>query len=101
MAQNNFGLFGFGFEALLGSGANAGTLTPGLDNHALNATALAIPEKPLHMIWMMVFQRILIPSLLPVSAPATAVPVTFYAAVMLPTTTIQIRVIISTPPVRL
>ncbi|MBL0316088.1 MAG: hypothetical protein IPP69_10005 [Flavobacteriales bacterium] len=31
-------LFGFGFEALLSSGANAGTLTAGTGSHALNAT---------------------------------------------------------------
>jgi hypothetical protein len=80
VAQTNFGLFGFGFEALLGSGANAGTLTPGIDNHALNATVLGNSRKTIThdlddglsanshtftFTWL---------------APATAVPVTFYAA---------------------
>ncbi|MFM9985833.1 MAG: choice-of-anchor V domain-containing protein, partial [Flavobacteriales bacterium] len=80
VAQTNFGLFGFGFEALLGSGANAGTLTPGLDNHALNATVLGNSRKTI--------THDLDDGLSPNShtftftwlAPATAVPVTFYAA---------------------
>lgn len=38
VAHYNKPLFGFGFEALLGTGANAGTLTAGTGSQALNAT---------------------------------------------------------------
>lgn len=38
VSQVNRSLFGFGFEALLQSGANAGNLTAGVGSHALNAT---------------------------------------------------------------
>lgn len=38
VAHTNKPLFGFGFEALLSSGANAGTLTAGTGSQALNAT---------------------------------------------------------------
>jgi Secretion system C-terminal sorting domain len=45
VAQNNVSLFGFGFEALLSSGANAGTLTAGVGSHALNSTVNANSRK--------------------------------------------------------
>jgi hypothetical protein len=80
VSQANRSLFGFGFEALLNSGANAGTLTAGPGSHALNATVLGNSRRTITHLedagatanahtfsftWV---------------APATAVPVTFYAA---------------------
>jgi hypothetical protein len=80
VSQANRSLFGFGFEALLSSGANAGTLTAGVGSHALNATVLGNSRRTITQLndagasanqhtfsftWV---------------APSTAEPVTFYAA---------------------
>lgn len=80
IAQSGMPLFGLGFEALLGSGANAGTLTAGTGSHALNATVTGNSRKTItHLLdagltsnthtfsftWL---------------APADGADVTFYAA---------------------
>jgi hypothetical protein len=80
VAQNSMPLFGFGFEALLSSGANAGTLTAGTGSHALNATVSGNSRKTITHLedsglvtgtktWSFTWV-----------APANGAAVTFYAA---------------------
>lgn len=45
VSQTGIPLFGFGFEALDEQGNNAGTLTPGTDNHALFAMVSGVNRK--------------------------------------------------------
>ncbi len=80
IAQASMPLFGFGFEALLASGANAGTLTAGTGSHTLNATVSGNSRKTVtHLLdaglttgsHTFTFTWV---------APASGVPVTFYAA---------------------
>jgi hypothetical protein len=80
VSQSSVPLFGFGFEALLASGANAGTLTAGTDSNPQNATVmgnsrrtithdedsgLVTGSKTWSFTWL---------------APANGAAVTFYAA---------------------
>lgn len=79
VSQTNRSLFGFGFEALLSSGANAGTLTAGVGSHALNATVLGNSRRTITHLE----DGGASPNLHTFSftwvAPSSAVPVTFYA----------------------
>jgi hypothetical protein len=79
VSQTSRSLFGFGFEALLSSGANAGTLTAGVGSHALNATVLGNVRRTItHLDEGGATPNVHTFSFTWV-APATAVPVTFYA----------------------
>lgn len=80
IAQTSMPLFGFGFEALLASGANAGTLTAGTGSHTLNATVSGNSRKTVtHLLdaglttgsHTFTFTWV---------APASGAAVTFYAA---------------------
>jgi hypothetical protein len=80
VAQQGIGLFGFGLESLQESGANAGSWTPSTDSHVLNATVSGNSRATIAHIDNSGFASNTRTWNFSWTAPATAIPVTMYAA---------------------